>query len=337
MNIAILGATGLVGEAMLETLAASKLTIDKLFLLASAESAGKRLEFRGTHVKVEDAATFDWSQVRIALFSAGAEVSGEYAPKAAAAGCIVIDNSSRWRNDDDIPLIVPEVNAGALAGWKNRNIIANPNCSTIQLVVALKPLHDAAGLKRVSVATYQAVSGAGRAAVEELAGQTVNLLNAQAVSDPAVFPVQIAFNAIPHIDQFESDGFTKEERKIMVETRKIMGLPDLQVVATAVRIPVFFGHSEVVEIETEQPLDPDKARELLARAPGVVLVDAPGPGGYPTPVTHAAHQDGVFVGRVRAVPNSKNHLLFWVVADNVRKGAALNAVQIAKALVKSHL
>lgn len=337
IDIAILGATGLVGEAMIEVLAQSDLQVGDLHLLASERSAGETRGFRGRQVPVGDAAGFDWSRVSLALFSAGADVSERYAPVAAAAGCVVIDNSSRWRNDDDVPLVVPEVNPEALTEWRARRIIANPNCSTIQLVVALKPLHDAVGLERVSVATYQAVSGAGREAVTELARQTAQLLNAQPIDPPAAFPVQIAFNAIPHIDAFEGDGFTREETKIMRETRKILGLPGLAVTATAVRIPVFFGHSEAVHIETSRPLGADRARELLAAAPGVVLVDARGEGGYPTPVGHAAHQDAVFVGRVREDPNGGNGLLMWVVADNVRKGAALNAVQIAEALVKSHL
>lgn len=337
IDIAILGATGLVGEAMIATLADSDLPVGELHLLASERSAGESRSFRGRQVSVRDAAEFDWSRVALALFSAGAEASGRYAPVAAAAGCIVIDNSSRWRDDDDVPLVVPEVNPGALRDWRARRIIANPNCSTIQLVVALKPLYDAAGLERVSVATYQAVSGAGREAVTELARQTAQLLNAQTIDPPAAFPVQIAFNAIPHIDAFEDNGFTREETKIMRETRKVLGLPGLAVTATAVRIPVFFGHSEAVRIETTRPLGADRARELLAAAPGVVLVDARGDGGYPTPVGHAAHQDAVFVGRVREDPDGRNGLLMWVVADNVRKGAALNAVQIAEALVKSHL
>ncbi|MEX0900589.1 MAG: aspartate-semialdehyde dehydrogenase [Gammaproteobacteria bacterium] len=336
-DIAILGATGLIGEAMIEILEASSIPVGKLFLLASEQSSGEGRKFRGKTVVVKDAAKFDWSLAQLALFSAGAEVSGDYAPKAAAAGCVVIDNSSRWREDPEVPLVVPEVNADALKDWQRRRIIANPNCSTIQLVVALKPLHDAAGLTHVNVASYQAVSGAGRAAVTELAQQTARILNAQAVDDPTAFPVQIAFNLIPHIDVFDDAGFTGEEQKVMRETRKIMGLPDLAIAATAVRVPVFFGHSEVVAVQTERPLGADRARELLALAPGVVVVDARGPGGYPTPVTHAAHADGVFVGRLRDDPSRENGLLMWVVADNVRKGGALNAVQIAEALVKSHL
>ena len=337
LNIAILGATGLIGEAMIEILAESQLAVGELYLLATESSEGESRRFRGRSVTVRDAASFDWSQAQIALFSAGADASGEYAPRAAEAGCIVIDNSSRWRADDDVPLVVPEVNAHALADHAKRRIIANPNCSTIQLVMALKPLADAAGLKSVSVATYQSVSGAGRAAVEALAQQTARLLNAQALDDHEPFQTQIAFNLIPHIDAFGDDGFTGEERKLMNETRKILELPGLPIAATAVRVPVFFGHSEVVAVETERPLGADRARELLALAPGVVIVDARGPGGYPTPVTHAAHEDGVFVGRLRDDPSRENGLLMWVVADNVRKGGALNAVQIAEALVKSHL
>lgn len=336
IDIAILGATGLVGESMVELLGESPLPVGRLRLLATERSAGESRSFRGQQVDVEDAAAFDWSSVQLALFSAGSDASGHYAPKAVDAGCIVIDNSSRWRGDDDVPLVVPEVNADALAGWQARRIIANPNCSTIQLVVALKPLHDAAGLVHVGVASYQSVSGAGRGAVEQLARETAQLLNAQAV-DPGVFPVQIAFNLIPHIDAFGDDGFTGEETKIARETRKILGLPALPLAATAVRVPVFFGHAEVVSVQTERMLGAERARELLAMAPGVVVVDARGPGGYPTPVTHAAGQNAVFVGRLRDDPSRQNGLLMWVVADNVRKGAALNAVQIAETLVKSHL
>jgi aspartate-semialdehyde dehydrogenase len=337
IDVAILGASGLVGDAMIEALDASSLDVGELHLLASERSAGERREFRGRHHRIDDAASFDWSRAQLALFAAGGDTAATYAPRAADAGCIVIDNSSRFRYDDDVPLVVPEVNPDAIAGWRARRIIANPNCSTIQLVVALKPLADAAGLAHVGVATYQSVSGAGRAAVDELAAQTARLLNGQAVDDPAAFPVRIAFNALPHIDVFEDDGFTREEMKITRETRKILGLPSLPVAATAVRIPVFFGHSEVVSVQTERPLGADRARELLAAAPGVVVVDARGPGGYPTAVTHAAHQDAVFVGRLRDDPSRENGLLMWVVADNVRKGAALNAVQIAETLVKSHL
>lgn len=337
MNIAILGATGMVGEAMIEALAASSLEVGTLHLLATERSAGETRMFRGKSLTVREVEGFDWSTAGLALFSAGADAAGEWAPRAAAAGCVVIDNSSRFRGDGEVPLVVPEVNGDALAGWRAQRIVANPNCSTIQLVMALKPLHDAAGLTRVSVASYQSVSGAGRDAVEELARQTAQLLNGQAIDEPREFTQQIAFNLIPHIDAFGADGFTGEERKIMDETRRILGLPGLDIVATAVRVPVFFAHSEVVEIETERPLPVERAREVLAMAPGMVVVDVHGPGGYPTPVSHAANNDGVFVGRLRAIPGAGNRLLLWVVADNVRKGAALNAVQIAESLVKSHL
>lgn len=337
MNFAILGATGLVGEAMIEALDASALEVSELFLLASERSAGEVRKFRGRRLTVQSVEGFDWSRANIALFSAGADVAAEWAPRAAAAGCVVIDNSSCFRRDPDVPLVVPEVNADALSGWRTRKIIANPNCSTIQLVVALQPLHALAGLARVSVATYQAVSGAGREAVETLARETAQLLNGQALDEPAVFPAQIAFNLIPHIDRFGDDGFTGEERKIMDESRRIMGLQELDIVATAVRVPVFFGHSLAVDVQTQADLPADRAREALAMAPGITVVDAPGPGGYPTPVGHAAHNDGVFVGRLRNPPGRQNRLLMWVVADNVRKGAATNAVQIAEALVKSHL
>lgn len=337
MKFAVLGATGLVGDAMIDALADSSLPVEELFLLASERSAGEVRKFRGRRLTVEAVDGFDWSRANIALFSAGAEVAAEWAPRAAAKGCVVIDNSSCFRRDRDVPLVVPEVNAATLSNWRARKIIANPNCSTIQLVVALHPVHALAELERVSVATYQAVSGAGREAVETLARETAQLLNAQALDEPAVFPAQIAFNIIPHIDRFGDDGFTGEERKVMDETRRIMGLPDLDIVATAVRVPVFFGHSLAVDLQTRADLPADRAREALAMAPGITVVDVHGSGGYPTPVGHAAHNDGVFVGRLRNPPGQQNRLLMWVVADNVRKGAATNAVQIAEALVKSHL
>lgn len=337
MNIAILGATGLIGRTMLEILEQREFPVDELFLLASGRSAGETLGFRGRRIDVIDAAGFDWSRARLALFSAGSEASGEYAPRATAAGCVVIDNSARFRGDADVPLVVPEVNPGDLAGWAARRIVANPNCSTIQLVMVLKPLHDIAGLERVSVATYQSVSGAGQGAIDALARQTARLLNAQALEPDDHFPVQIAFNLIPHIDEFVDNGHTREEMKIVNETRRILDLPGLRIGATAVRVPVFHGHSEAVGVETRTPMTPDEARQALALAAGVVLVDVPGPGGYPTPATHAARQDGVFVGRVRPDLSTPGGLCLWVVADNVRKGGALNAVQIAEALVKSYL
>ncbi|MEJ2087729.1 MAG: aspartate-semialdehyde dehydrogenase, partial [Gammaproteobacteria bacterium] len=261
-------------------------------------------------------------------------ISADYAPQAAAAGCVVIDNTSKFRYEDDVPLVVPEVNAACIAGYRNRNIVANPNCSTIQMVVALKPLHDAAVIRRINVATYQAVSGAGAGGVRELAGQTANLLNVKPI-ETGVMPVQIAFNAIPHIDTFLDNGYTKEEMKMVWETQKILD-PAIRVNATCVRIPVFYGHSEAVHIETEKKLTAAEARELLIRAPGVQLMDDPRPGGYPTAVGQAAGTDPVFVGRIREDVSHEQGLNLWVVSDNVRKGAALNSIQIAEILL-NHL
>jgi aspartate-semialdehyde dehydrogenase len=273
---------------------------------------------------------FDFAQVQIGLFSAGGDLSAEFAPKAASAGCVVIDNTSRFRYDDDIPLVVPEVNAQAIADFRNRNIIANPNCSTIQMVVALKPLHDAAGIERINVATYQAVSGAGTGGVRELAGQTADLLNTRPI-EPKVMPVQIAFNAIPQIDNFQDNGYTKEEMKMVWETQKILD-PEIRVNPTCVRIPVFYGHSEAVHIETRRKLTAPEARTLLEAAPGVELMDDAEPGGYPTAVGQAAGTDPVFVGRIREDVSHPQGLDLWIVSDNVRKGAALNSVQIAEQL-----
>ncbi len=330
-DIAIAGATGAVGEALVEILEERKFPVRTLHLLASERSEGKRIQFRGSSIMVKRLDQFDFNQVQIGLFSAGGDLSAEFAPKAAAAGCVVIDNTSKFRYDDDIPLVVPEVNAEALAAFKNRNIIANPNCSTIQMVVALKPLHDAAGIERVNVATYQAVSGAGAGGVRELAGQTADLLNTRPIS-PKVMPVQIAFNAVPQIDNFQDNGYTKEEMKMVWETRKILD-PAIQVNPTCVRIPVFYGHSEAVHIETSRKLTVQEARSLLAAAPGVTLMDDAEPGGYPTAVGQAAGTDPVFVGRLREDISHPQGLDLWVVSDNVRKGAALNSIQIAEALI----
>lgn len=336
VNVAVLGATGLVGETLIEILNERDFPLGTLYPLASERSLGKTVTFRGETLPVIDAATFDFSQAGIGLFSAGASVSREYAPKAAAAGCIVVDNTSEFRYEDDIPLVVPEVNEAALAGYRARGIVANPNCSTIQLTVALKPFHDAVGLERIHVATYQAVSGAGRAGVERLARQTTALLNMKPL-ELAASERQIAFNALPHIDAFQDNGATREEMKLVWESRKILGDDALKVTATAVRIPVFFGHSEAVHIETAQPLDAAGARRLLADAPGVVVIDERRDGGYATAVSDAAGNDAVFVSRIREDGVSENGLCLWVVADNVRKGAALNSVQIAEILVKKFL
>jgi aspartate-semialdehyde dehydrogenase len=333
LNVAVAGATGAVGEALVEILAQREFPLDTLYLLASERSEGKQVRYRGKTVVVERLDAFDFSQAQIGLFSAGGALSAEYAPKAAAAGCVVIDNTSHFRYDADIPLIVPEVNAHCLGDFRNRNIIANPNCSTIQMVVALKPLHDAARITRINVATYQSVSGAGAGGVRELAGQTANLLNGRDIEITRM-PKQIAFNAIPQIDVFQDNGYTKEEMKMVWETRKIFEDETIQVNPTCVRIPVFYGHSEAVHIETERKLTAEEARRLLRRAPGVKLVDDPSSNKYPTAVTEAVGTDPVYVGRVREDISHPRGLDLWVVSDNVRKGAALNSVQIAELLLK---
>lgn len=335
-DVAVVGATGAVGETLFEVLAQRDFPLRNLYALASSRSAGKRLTFKGKSLTVMDLATFDFSQVQIGLFSAGGSISAEFAPKAAAAGCVVVDNTSHFRRDDDIPLVVPEVNPEALAQYSNRNIVANPNCSTIQMLVALKPIYDAVGIERINVATYQAVSGTGKEAIEELAGQTARLLNGQA-AECEVYPKQIAFNALPHIDTFQDNGYTREEMKMVWETRKIFGDERIQVNPTCVRIPVFFGHSEAVHIETRDKITAQQARELLANAPGVSVVDEPVDGGYPTAVSEATGTDPVFVGRIREDISHPRGLNLWVVSDNVRKGAALNSVQIAENLIEKYL
>ena len=332
-NIAVVGATGAVGEAMLAILAERDFPVGDLHLLASERSAGGKVDFRGRKLVVQDLAGFDPAGVDIALFSAGGAVSKAYAPKFAAAGAVVIDNSSAFRYDDDVPLVVAEVNPEKVHD-RPRGIIANPNCSTMQMLVALAPIHRAVGIERINVATYQSVSGAGRSGMEELGRQTAAMLNFQP-HEPAKFPVQIAFNLIPHIDDFLDNGFTREEMKMVWETRKILGDPGIGVNPTAVRVPVFFGHSEAVHIETRGKITVEQARELLEAAPGVEVVDDRAPGGYPTPVSHAAGTDPVYVGRLREDPSHPRGLDLWVVADNIRKGAALNAVQLAELVVKS--
>ena len=335
-NIAVLGATGLVGEALLSILEEREFPIGELFALASERSVGKSVKFRGRQLAAIDAATFDFSRAQIGLFSAGGEVSAKYAPLAAAAGCIVIDNTSQFRYQADIPLVVPEVNPGAIAHYRQHGIIANPNCSTIQMVVALKPIYDAVGIERINVATYQSVSGAGRKAVEELAEQTAQLLNGKPLKRK-VLSRQIAFNCVPHIDKFMDNGYTREEMKMHWETQKIFADPAIRVNATAVRVPVFFGHSEVVNIETVRKISAVEARALLKKAPGVKVVDEHQPGGYPTAVTEAANHDTVYVGRIRDDMSHERGLNLWIVADNIRKGAATNAVQIAEILVREYL
>ena len=336
VDVAVVGATGAVGEAMIEILEQRNFPVGTLYALASERSVGKTLRFRGKSVTVTNLAEFDFSQTPIALFSAGGSLSAEFAPKAAAAGCVVIDNTSHFRRDADIPLVVPEVNPGAIAGYTARGIVANPNCSTIQMLVALKPIYDAVGITRINVATYQAVSGTGKAAIEELAGQTARLLNGQPV-ETNVYPRQIAFNALPHIDSFQDNGYTREEMKMVWETQKIFGDPDIQVNPTCVRVPVFFGHSEAVHIETREKLSATAARELLESAPGVTVVDQREDGGYPTAVTEATGADPVYVGRIREDISHPQGLALWVVSDNVRKGAALNSVQIAEILLAEYL
>ena len=334
-NVAVVGATGAVGETLLEILKSRKFPIDNLIPLASAKSAGARVKFGSETIVARNLADFDFKDVHIALFSAGGSVSAEHAPRAVAAGAVVVDNTSEFRYASDIPLVVAEVNPEAIAGYKTRGIIANPNCSTMQMLVALAPLHRAATITRINVATYQSVSGAGRSGMDELGKQTADLLAFRKVK-PKKFPVQIAFNLIPQIDVFMENGYTKEEMKMVWETQKILSAK-IVVNPTCVRVPVFYGHSEAVHIETERKLTAEEARALLRLAPGIELVDDPTTGLFPTPVTHGAGKDPVFVGRVREDLSHPNGLNLWVVADNIRKGAALNAVQIAELLVKSYL
>ena len=336
VNVAVVGVTGAVGEVMLEILESRDFPVDTLYPLASARSVGKSVTFKGKRHTVQDLSKFDFSQTPIALFSAGGDISAEFAPIAAAAGCVVIDNTSHFRRDSDIPLVIPEVNPEAIGQFRNRGIIANPNCSTIGMLVALKPLYDAVGIERINVATYQAVSGTGKAAIEELAGQTARLLNGKP-AEADVYPKQIAFNTLPHIDEFQDNGYTREEMKMVWETQKILGDPDIKVNPTCVRVPVFFGHAEAVHIETRTEITAESARSLLEAAEGVTVLDRHEPGGYPTPVTDSAGQDPVFVGRIRTDISHPRGLNLWVVADNVRKGAALNSVQIAEILLEQHL
>lgn len=335
-DIAVVGATGIVGEALLEILAQRKFPVGKVYALASARSIGKTVDFGNRTLNVEDLSEFDFSKVQIGLFSAGASVSKVYAPKAAAENCVVIDNTSCFRYDDDVPLVVPEVNPQKIADYKSKGIIANPNCSTIQMVVALKPIYDAVGITRINVATYQAVSGAGRSAVEELARQSAKLLNGQPLELKGDAK-QIAFNAVPHIDVFQENRYTKEEMKMVWETRKIMGDDNMAINPTAVRIPAFFGHSEAVNIETKRKISAEEVCDLLRASPGIELIDGSETGQYPTAVTDASGNDSVFVGRVREDISHPSALNLWIVADNIRKGAALNSVQIAEILAKKYL
>ena len=335
-DVCVLGATGAVGEVMLSILEERRFPVRNVYALASTRSAGSTVRFKGKELTVANVADFDFEKCQIGLFSAGAGVSAEYAPKAAAAGCVVIDNTSQFRQDPDIPLVVPEVNPHAIADYKRRGIIANPNCSTIQMVVALKPIYDAAGIDRINVATYQSVSGTGKEAIEELAEQTKAIGSHREVKVD-VYPKQIAFNVLPHIDVFLDNGYTKEEMKMVWETRKIMEDASIRVNPTAVRVPVFYGHSEAVHIETRRKISADEARSVLEKAPGVVVMDERRAGGYPTPATEAAGHDAVYVGRIREDISHPMGLDLWVVSDNIRKGAALNSVQIAEILIEKYL
>jgi len=335
-DVAVVGATGAVGETMMAILEQRDFPVRNLYPLASARSAGSKVQFKGKNYTVQDLSEFDFSQAQIGLFSAGGSISEVFAPKAAEAGCVVVDNTAHFRYDDDIPLVVPEVNPHAIAGYKTRGIIANPNCSTIQMLVALKPIYDAVGIERINVCTYQAVSGTGKNAIEELATQTANLLNTKEIK-AEVYPKQIAFNVLPHIDVFKDNGYTKEEMKMVWETNKIFEDDSILVNPTAVRVPVFFGHSEALHIETKEKISAEKARELMQAFDGIEVLDTREDGGYATAVTEAAGNDPVFVSRIREDISHPRGLDMWVVADNVRKGAALNSVQIAEILIRDYL
>lgn len=335
-NVVIVGATGLVGQSVLAILQQRKFPIKQLFLLASERSSGETMEFNGEPLIVSDLDEFDFSKADIAIFTAGSAVSAEYAPKATAKRCLVIDNTPQFRYDDEVPLVIPEVNSEALAGYKNRHIIANPNCSTIQMLVPLKPIYDAVGITRINVVTFQSVSGAGKAAFHELIKQTGQLLNGLPIKKPKAFTQQIAFNVIPHIDEFEENGYTREEMKMVWETQKIFADQAIQVNPTAVRVPVFHGHSEAISIETKKKISVNQAKQILKKAPGVLVVDKLANNGYPTPISHL-DSDKVMVGRLR---EDISHLLgldMWIVADNIRKGAALNAIQIAEIMIQDYL
>ena len=335
-NVAIVGATGAVGEVLLELLEEREFPVENLFLLASERSAGTSLSFKGKRITVQNLAEFDFSRVDIGLFSAGGSVSEEFAPKAAASGCVVIDNTSHFRRDENIPLVIPEVNPHAIANYPATNIIANPNCSTIQMLVALKPIYDAVGITRINVATYQAVSGTGKSGIEELASQSARLLNGQP-AEAKVYPKRIALNGLPHIDTFQENGYTREEMKMVWETQKILEDDAILVNPTCVRVPVFHGHSEALHIDMREPLSAERARALLEGSPGIEVIDERQDGGYPTPVSEGAGADPVFVGRIRSDISHEYGLNLWVVSDNLRKGAALNSVQIAEVLIEKYL
>jgi aspartate-semialdehyde dehydrogenase len=334
-NVAIVGATGAVGEQMREVLEERKFPVGDLHLLASERSAGQFLQFQGHQRRVDVLNEHSFINIDVALFSAGGSVSAKFAPAAVSAGAVVVDNTACFRMAPDVPLVVPEVNASAIGDYKNRRIIANPNCSTIQMVVALKPIHEAARIKRVVVSTYQSVSGAGRQGIEELSEQVAALFNGKEV-EKKKFPHQIAFNCIPHIDVFMEDGYTKEEWKMIHETRKILGAPSLAVTATTVRVPVFCSHSESVNVETEKKLTAAQVKALLRQAPGVIVADEPENNLYPLALD-ATGKDATYVGRIREDHSVPNGINLWVVSDNLRKGAALNAVQIAEILIRDYL
>jgi aspartate-semialdehyde dehydrogenase len=333
-KVAVVGATGNVGREMLDILAERRFPVDEVVALASSRSIGTEVSFGDRTLKCKTLENYDFSGVDICLMSAGGTVSKEWSPRIGAQGCVVIDNSSAWRYDQDVPLIVPEVNADAIGGFSKRNIIANPNCSTAQLVVALKPLHDKAKILRVVVSTYQSVSGAGKEAMDELFAQTRAIFVSDSV-ETRHFPKRMAFNVIPQIDVFMEDGSTKEEWKMMVEVKKILD-PKIRLSATCVRVPVFIGHSEAVNIEFENPISAEEARDILREAPGCLVIDKREPGGYITP-HEAAGEDATYISRIREDPTVENGLILWVVADNLRKGAALNAVQIAEVLINRKL
>jgi aspartate-semialdehyde dehydrogenase len=334
-NVAVAGATGAVGNQMIACLEELNFPVKRLALLASARSVGRQLRYRGELIAVQELTDRSFKGVDIALFSAGGSTSEAFAPIAARDGCVVIDNSSAWRMDPQVPLVVPEVNPHAVVDYKQKGIIANPNCSTIQMVVALNPIHRAFGIRRVVVSTYQSVSGTGKKAIDELFNQTRAMINFLSV-ERSVYPHRIAFNCLPHIDKFLDNGYTKEEMKMVNETRKIMEAPTMAVTATTVRVPVFFGHSESVNVETERPCPPEEVRRILASAPGVQVVDDPSQNRYPLAID-AAGQDLTFVGRIRKDESVPNGLNLWIVADNIRKGAATNAVQIAQLLAQTYL
>jgi aspartate-semialdehyde dehydrogenase len=334
-HVAVAGATGAVGNQMIACLEAMGFPVKTLTLLASARSVGRKLRFKGDLVDVQELREHSFKGIDIALFSAGGSISEKFAPAAAADGCVVIDNSSAWRMDPQVPLVVPEVNSHAVAQYSQKGIIANPNCSTIQMVVALNPIHKKYGIKRIVVSTYQSVSGTGKKAIDELFNQTRAMINFLAV-ERSVYPHRIAFNCLPHIDKFLDNGYTKEEVKMVNETRKIMEAPNIGVTATTVRVPVFFGHSESVNVETRLPCPPEEVRQLLASAPGVKVVDDPSQNLYPLAID-AAGQDLTLVGRIRKDDSVPNGINLWIAADNIRKGAATNAVQIAHILAETYL